>query len=150
MRSCGTSMLVTAGLIVAVGCVTGKRSEDKTGLDRLNGETYISEPSAALMAGPVIPIYLGNQKARVTKVSGGVWRGEGLNRSAVGQAVVQIRKEGNVLAEVTSEPNGDFKMFPTLPNGGYTLHVESGGQTAELGFFVKGYEVKNLNITVGK
>ena len=150
MRRCGYGMLAASVLAVAAGCVTGKRAEDKTGLDRLNGENYITDSSAALMVQPVIPLYVGDQKQRATKVTGAVWRGEGIGKSPVGQAVVQIVKDDKVLFEVTSAPDGDFKLFPVLPNGGYTLRAKSGDQSSEMPFFVKGYEVKDLNITIGK
>jgi hypothetical protein len=150
MRRCGFAMLAAAALAVTVSCVTGKRAEDKTGLDRLNGESYMTDSSATLMAQPVIPLYIGDQKQRTTKVTGAVWRGEGIEKTPVGQAVVQIVKDGKVLAEVTSAPNGDFKLFPVLPNGGYTLRAQSGELKSEMPFYVKGYEVKDLNITIGK
>jgi hypothetical protein len=130
-------------LVVLAGCAS--RPAEKSRLERLNGENYA--PDSTMSVGTV-PVYIGKQEARLTKVSGTVWSGTGIERTPIARAHVFIEKDGKVLAEADSEPNGQYKLFHILPDGRYLLRAELGERKAQTDFEVHGYEVKDLDLNL--
>lgn len=158
--SWSTRIIVLAIVGISFGCVVGKRDESKPPLARLNGESsgsaathshtdtpIVSDGVVSLNALGGMPVIIhSDQKKRVTRVSGTVWIGKGIDRTPGRQIAVQIIKDKTILVEGQTDSRGEFKLFEVMPDGRYTLRTKFKDSKLDTPITVSGYEVKDLQI----
>lgn len=113
-----TSQLII--LIIALsGCIHGPKDKRVSAVSALNGENY----GTAVGVGP-IPVYM-ERKLPTIQLKGLVVVGHGINRVGLKNEIVELRDQKTIIAQATTNTDGEFEMNGTFPEGTYTLELQS-------------------------
>lgn len=144
-------MLPALGALLLVftltSCVYGPKVEYKNSLNALNGENYVASqetpPSSLIVVGA-------KRKERLTEISGKVFlQREGQLPIVMNKAkMILINPKNEAMQEFTTSAGGEFKIHAVLPNGMYSIKINSTEYSGETKFEVKNYNMKNIDVFV--
>lgn len=128
--------------IILVGCVYGPKQERKSPLNYLNGEHYeVNEYTAGNQL--VLPV--AKKKAKATHIRGALFVKEGILPVPLKfQVLVLTNKDGEILAETTSDSSGQFQFSEVLKNGDYLIQIQADKYEAKFPIDVQAYEINDL------
>lgn len=129
-------VLITFGSFAAIACSSGKKSEDKSVLNKANGENY----SADSIAG--VPIVKSND--RWTTVQGQIVFTNPTFDPSTGTQNVQLLRNGKVVSQASSNPDGTFEFKGKFENGAYQVRVNSKTLIGSAPLKIDSYEVKDF------
>jgi len=128
--------LVVVGSLASLACSAGKKSEDKSVLNKVNGENY----SADTVAG--VPIVKSND--RWTMIQGQIVFTNPTFDPSTGTQNVQLLRNGKVVGQASTNPDGTFEFKGKYENGDYQVKVNSKTLVGSAPLIITGYEVKDF------
>ncbi len=129
-------------LLAVSACVPvayGPKTEKKSPANYLSGEHYDSTATVG-------PVSLLKRKEVVTMVSGRLVLGEGLESVSLKHQRLKLLKDDKVVAETTSDLDGNYSFFGHLSDGSYRILLDSDKFTASQSIEVRGYKLKDIII----
>lgn len=123
--------------VILAGCSSGKKSEDKSVLNKVNGENYSSD---AVISG--VPIVKSND--RWTTVDGKIVFTNPTFDASTGIQNVQLLKKGKVVGQASTNPDGTFQFKGRYENGEYQVKVASKTLVGTAPLTIDSYEVKDF------
>lgn len=130
--------ILAIGTLAAVACSSSKKGEDKSALNKLNGDNYSSEGSVG-----VIPVGV-KSKDRWTTVAGQIAFTNPTFDPSTGIQNVQLIKDGKVVSQTSSNPDGTFQFKGKFDNGDYQVKVNSKTLVGSAPLKIESYEVKDF------
>lgn len=128
--------LLAIGSLAVLACSSGKKSEDKSVLNKVNGENY----SADNIGG--VPIVKSNQ--RWTTIQGQIVFTNPTFDPSTGIQNVQLLRNGKVVGQASSNPDGTFELKGKYENGDYQVKVNSKTLVGSAPLKIDSYEVKDF------
>ncbi len=130
------TVIVILTSLAAVACSSGKKSEDKSVLNKVNGENY----SADTIAG--VPIVKSND--RWTTVQGQIAFTNPTFDPSTGIQNVKLLRNGKVVSQTSTNPDGTFEFKGKFENGDYQVKVDSKTLVGSAPLKINSYEVKDF------
>lgn len=133
------SMLLAAGFVVlaVAACSSGKKSEDKSALNKANGENYSADTVIAS-----VPVVKSND--RWTTIQGKIVFTNPTFDSSTGIQNIQLIHKGKVAGQASSNPDGTFEFKGKYENGDYQVKVASKTLVGSAPLTIDSYEINDF------
>ena len=130
--------LLALGSFAAIACSSGKKSEDKSVLNKVNGENYTSD---ANISG--VPVGM-KSTDRWTTIEGQIVFTNPTFDPSTGTQNVQLLRNGKVVGQASTNPDGTFQFKGKFENGDYQVKVNSKTLIGSAPLKITSYEVKDF------
>ncbi len=130
-----TALLVLS-LLAAVACSSGKKSEDKTAVNKANSKTNSAD---SITGGPAV-----KSNDRLTTIDGQIAFTNPTFDPSTGIQNIQLLHNGKILSQASTNYDGSFQFKGKFENGDYQVKVNSKTLVGSAPLKIDSYEIKDF------